>query len=164
MQLALLYFHPIRGPEVFFSYPDKVSEKVTAQMRGFFDLEMSDKFFEVTLIEEDTKITNHYFEITSCWARGNFEMVMLSIITEKDFPSELFYESLKDHSNRIASALNMYKAFYTSGFLNENDSEIKVKGEELEALLKECYSQLEEESTLKYEGGAIVEKFKKFKW
>jgi hypothetical protein len=164
MILALLYFHPIRGPEVFFSYPEDVSDKIRAQMRGFFDLDMSDKFFEVTLIEENTKITNLYFEITSCLARGNMEMVMLSVITDKDYQSELFYESLKDYSSRIASAINIYKAFYTEGFLKQNDLEVEEKGEELNSLLTECFNDLESKVKQKLEGGAIVKKFKKFKW
>ena len=52
MLLALLYFHPIRGPEVFFSHPEKVPDEIKNQMRGFFDLDMSDKFFEVTWVIE----------------------------------------------------------------------------------------------------------------
>ncbi len=164
MLLALLYFHPIRGPEVFFSHPDAVPDKIKGQMKGFFDLEMSDKFFEVTLIEEDTKITNLYFEITSCWARGNFEMAMLSVISDRNIMSELFYETLRDYSNRIASAINIYKAFYTGGFMKENDEEIKKKGEELDKILKECYASLQESVKKKVTGGPIVEKFKKFKW
>ena len=151
MILTLLYFHPIRGPEVFFSHPEGVPEKVKNQMRGFFDLEMSDKFFEVTLIEERTKITNLYFEITSCWARGNFEMAMLSVISDKSYQSQMFYETLRHYSNIIASTVNIYKAFYTGGFLKENDEEVKKKGEQLDTLLKECYTEL-------------VEKFKQFKW
>ena len=163
MNLILLYFHPIRGPEVFFS-TEKVPDKIKAQMKGFFDLEMSDKFFEVTLIEEDTKIVNLYFEITSCWARGNYEMAMLSVISDRNIQSELFYETLRDYSNRIASAINIYKAFYTGGFMKENDEEIAKKGVELDKLLKECYSNLEESLKKKVAGGPIVEKFKKFKW
>ena len=164
MILALLYFHPIRGPEVFFSHPEEVPDKIKSQMKGFFDLDMSDKFFEVTLIEEDIKITNLYFEITSCFARGNVEMVMLSVISDKEYQSQLFYETLRHYSNVVASTVNMYKAFYSTGFLKENDEEIEPKGEELDKILKECYVNLEESVKKKVEGGPIVEKFKKFKW
>ena len=164
MILALLYFHPIRGPEVFFSHPEKVPDEIQNQMKGFFDLEMSDKFFEGTLVEEDTKITNLYFEITSCWARGNFEMAMLSVISDKSFQSQLFYETLRHYSNIIASTVNIYKAFYTGGFLNKNDEEIATKGEELNKILEQSYGDLEESVKKKVPGGPIVEKFKKFKW
>ena len=133
-------------------------------MKGFFDLEMTDKFFEVSLIEEKTKITNLYFEITSCWARGSFEMAMLSVITKKDYQSSLFYDTLRDYADRIASTLNMYKAFYKGGFLDKNDEEIETKREELDKILRNCYEDLVESVKKKVEGGPIVEKFKKFKW
>jgi len=164
MILSLLYFHPIKGPMVFFEYPEKVPDKIKNKMRGFFDLDMSDKFFEVSLIEENTKITNLYFEVTSCWARGNFEMAMLSVITDLAYQSELFHEILKEYSNKISSTLNMYKAFYTKGFLDENDHEIKKRREDLDSILNECYSKVVETAKKKVVGGPIVEKFKKFKW
>ena len=164
MQLALLYFNSIMGPEIFYSYPDPVLEKISKKMLGFFDLDMTDQFFEVSLIEEDLKLTNLYFEITSCWARGNKEMVMLSVITDKSHKSELFYEILKDYSYKIVSTVNIYKGFYTRGFLKEKDPEIDSKKEELHEIIIECYNDLEDKLKSKIENEKIVKKFKKFEW
>ena len=164
MKLALLYFNTVIGPEIWFSHPGSIFEKVGKKMLGFFDLDMSDKFFEVSLIEEDLKITNLYFEITSCWARGNKEMLMLSVITEKDFRNELLYDSMKDYSTKIMSMVNIYKAFYPNGFLKENDPEIDLKVKELHEILLECYKSLEERSKDKIDDEKIIKKFKKFKW
>ncbi len=97
MQLVLMYFDTVMGPEIWFSYPDSVLERVSKKMEGFFDLDMRDNFFEVSLIEENIKITNLFFEIPSSWARGNVEMLMLSIVSGKDYSRELSYKVLKDY-------------------------------------------------------------------
>jgi len=164
MQLALLYFNPIIGPEIYFSHPGSIIERIGKKMLGFFDLDMSDKFFEVSLIEEDLKLTNLYFEITSCWARGNREMIMFSVITDKNYRSELFYETLKDYSYKIMSIVNIYKAFYTKGYLEKHDSEIDEKVTELYNILLECYDNLGQKLKDKIDDEKIIQKFKKFKW
>ncbi|NVM36805.1 MAG: hypothetical protein HWN81_14510 [Candidatus Lokiarchaeota archaeon] len=164
MQLALLYFNTIVGPEIYFSHPGSILEKVGRKMLGFFDLDMSDKFFEVSLIEEDLKMTNLYFEITSCWARGNKEMLMLSVIIDKNFNSELFYDTLKDYSFKIMSIVNLYKAFYTKGYLKEDDPEIDLKVKELYQILLKCYDELGVNLKEKIEDEKIIKKFKKFEW
>ena len=164
MQLVLMYFDTVMGPEIWFSYPDSVLERVSKKMEGFFDLDMRDNFFEVSLIEENIKITNLFFEIPSSWARGNVEMLMLSIVSGKDYSSELSYKVLKDYSFKIMSLANAYKAFYTRVFIDKKDHEINLKKEELQTLLIECYNHLEK--NLKNEIGdeKIIKKFKKFKW
>ena len=164
MQLALLYFNTIVGPEIYFSHPGSILEKVGRKMLGFFDLDMSDKFFEVSLIEEDLKMTNLYFEITSCWARGNREMLMLSVITDKNFNSEFCYDTLKDYSFKIMSIVNLYKAFYTKGYLKEDDPEIDLKVKELYQILLKCYDELGVNLKEKIEDEKIIKKFKKFEW
>ena len=164
MQLALLYFNTIVGPEIYFSHPGSVLEKIGRKMLGFFDLDMSDKFFEVSLIEEDLKITNLYFEITSCWARGNKEMLMISVISDKNLKSELLYDTMKDYSIKIMSIVNLYKAFYTKGYLNENDLEIEQKTKEFYEILLECYNDLRERLKEKIDDEKIIKKFKKFEW
>ncbi|MFX1574402.1 MAG: hypothetical protein ACFFB0_16805 [Promethearchaeota archaeon] len=164
MQLALLYFNSIMGPEIFFSYPDPILEKISKKILGFFDLDMTDQFFEVSLVEEDLKLTNLYFEITSCWARGKKEMVMLSVISDKNYKSELFYDALKDYSYKIVSTVNIYKAFYTKGFLKEEDAEIDSKKEELHNIIIDCYNHLEDKLKSKLDSEKIVKKFKKFEW
>ncbi len=164
MQLALLYFNTVVGPEIFFSHPGSILEKISKKMLNFFDLDMSEEFFEVILIEEDLKITNMYFEITSCWARGNKEMLMFSIITDRDFKGELLYETMKNYSTKIKSIVNIYKAFYTKGYLNKNDPEIELKVKELHEILQEFYDVLRERSTEKIKDEKIVKKFKQFKW
>jgi len=164
MQLVLMYFDTVMGPIVFFSHPGSVLERVSKKMEGFFDLDMRDNFFEVSLIEENIKITNLYFEIPSSWARGKVEMLMLSTISGKDYRSELSYKVLKNYSFKIMSLVNIYKAFYTGLFINKNDHEIDLKKEELETLLIECYNHLEEKLKSEIGDEKIIKKFKKFKW
>ncbi|MFW9968668.1 MAG: hypothetical protein ACFFDF_00610 [Candidatus Odinarchaeota archaeon] len=164
MKLALLYFNTITGPEIYFSHPGSIIEKVSKKILGFFDLDMSDKFFEVSLIEEELKLTNLYFEITSCWARGNKEMLMLSVIIDKNHKSEVFYDILKEYSLKIMAVVNLYKAFYQKGYLKENDPEVDLKVQELNTILLECYDQLGERLKVNVEEEKIIKKFKKFEW
>lgn len=164
MQLVLMYFDTVMGPIVFFSHPGSVLERVSKKMEGFFDLDMRDNFFEVSLIEENLKLTNLFFEITSSWARGSVEMVMLSIISEKDYNTELSYKILKDYSSKIMSKVNMYKAFYTRGSPIKNDSEIEVKNQELNILLSECYNHIDDTLKPGTQSDEIIKKFKKFEW
>ncbi|MFX1377730.1 MAG: hypothetical protein ACFFA4_01430 [Promethearchaeota archaeon] len=164
MKLALLYFNTITGPEIYYSHPGSIIEKVGKKILGFFDLDMSDQFFEVSLIEEDLRLINLYFEITSCWARGNKEMLMLSIIADKNHKTEVFYDILKEYSLKIMSSVNLYKAFYLKGYLKQNDPEIDAKIKELHAILLECYERLRERLQANIEGEKIIKKFKRFEW
>ncbi|MFX1419996.1 MAG: hypothetical protein ACFE9N_13845 [Promethearchaeota archaeon] len=164
MKLALLYFNTITGPEIYFSHPGSIKESICKKILGFFDLDMSDQFFEVSLIEDELKLINLYFEITSCWARGNKEMLMLSVITDKNHKSEIFYDILKEYSIKIMSAVNLYKAFYVKGYLKENDPEIELKINELHTLILECYDKLGERLNINLEDEKIIKKFKKFEW
>ncbi len=148
MQLVLMYFDTVIGPVSFFSYPGSVLERVSKKMEGFFNLDMKDNFFEVSLNEENLKLTSHFFKILSNWGRGSFEMIMLSIISEKDYSTEFFYDILKKFSSKIKSKVNIYKAFYMRGFMTKNDSEIGEKNQELLSILRECYNTLKNKNPI----------------
>ena len=148
MQLVLMYFDTVIGPVSFFSYPGSVLERVSKKMEGFFNLDMKDNFFEVSLNEENLKLTSLFFKILSNWGRGSFEMIMLSIISEKDYSTEFFYNILKKYSSKIKSKVNIYKAFYMRGFMTKNDSEIGEKNQELLSILRECYNTLKNKNPI----------------
>ena len=148
MQLVLMYFDTVIGPVSFFSYPGSVLERVSKKMEGFFNLDMKDNFFEVSLNEENLKLTSLVFKILSNWGRGSFEMIMLSIISEKDYNTEFSYDILKKYSSKIKSKVNIYKAFYMRGFMTKNDSEIGEKNQELLSILRECYNTLKNKNPI----------------
>ncbi|KKN40236.1 hypothetical protein LCGC14_0735480 [marine sediment metagenome] len=148
MQLVLMYFDTVIGPVSFFSYPGSVLERVSKKMEGFFNLDMKENFFEVSLNEENLKLTSLVFKILSNWGRGSFEMIMLSIISEKDYNTEFSYDILKKYSSKIKSKVNIYKAFYMRGFMTKNDSEIGEKNQELLSILRECYNTLKNKNPI----------------
>ena len=49
MHLLLLHFNSLFGPEVFFSLPDDVPGSLSHKIQKIFDLEVLDKFFEITI-------------------------------------------------------------------------------------------------------------------
>ncbi len=137
LNLVLTYFHAFYGPKVLISHPERVPDDIKKVISGFFfNLDMNNPFFEVTLVEEDLKITNLYFEIPSVWARGNREMVMISVITKKNFKSEFFYDLLTEYSEKIKSSINMYKSLYAQD-QQKQDKEVEVKYQELHKLFDE---------------------------
>ncbi|MFX1393674.1 MAG: hypothetical protein ACFFAH_08870, partial [Promethearchaeota archaeon] len=80
MYLVFSYFDKIKGPEIFFSLPEDIPKSIRNTVMGIFDSNIENPFFEYVL--EDQKIVNLNFELPSPWARGNTEMVMISVISE----------------------------------------------------------------------------------
>jgi hypothetical protein len=79
---------------------------------------------------------NYYFEIHSDWARGNKEMLMISVILDQLIPPEIEEKIavlLKSESERLQSNEDIFTAFYINDINNfdENDQENIVKNESL---------------------------------
>ena len=143
MYLVLTYFHGIKGPNIILSFPEMVPESLYNTLTGLFDLEGDNPLFEVVLAEENIKITNLNFTIPSEWARANQEMVMLSVITEKDFNSESFYDLLKEASSNICQREHIYKSLYIDDALPEKDEEVDLKYEELRTVFNKILVDFE---------------------
>jgi len=143
MYLVLTYFHGIKGPNIILSFPEMVPESLYSTLTGVFDLDAKEPLFEVVLAEENIKITNLNFSIPSEWGRANQEMVMLSVITEKDFKAESFYDLLKDASNNICNRERIYKSLYIDDALPEKDEEVDVKYNELKNVFLTLLSEFE---------------------
>ncbi len=144
MYLVLTYFHSISGPTIIFSFPEMVPKDLSNNIKSLFDVEIENPFFEFVLAKENIKIINLFFEIPSEWARGNTEMLMLSIITGKDMKSESFYEILRMASNKIMSQSNIYKSLYLDNFPSKKDSEIEEKYEELKGIVLKLLNEFED--------------------
>ncbi|MFX1571926.1 MAG: hypothetical protein ACFFB0_04205 [Promethearchaeota archaeon] len=137
MHLVLTFFHQIKGPSVYLSYPEvELEEDIIKSLIKFFDLEINETFFEIVLITKKKKIINFHFEIPSEWARGNKEFVMLSLIMKKEYESESVYAFLVDSSYKILNTENVYKAFYKfDDFRDDNDIEIDLTYEQIKKIL-----------------------------
>ena len=141
MQFVLSYFDVIKGPSIFLSFPEQVPSKIKNTIKGLFDLEAEDPFFEFIIKDENLKITNINFMIPSLWARGSHEMVMLSVITEINFNNERLYDLLKEAAERIANRTNIYKSLYIED--DSKDTEIYQKYEELKRIFLEFNDKFE---------------------
>lgn len=145
MNLVLTYFHRIKGPSIYLSFPDvnaKLEDDIIQKLMKFFDLDISETFFEIVLINRKKRILNLYFEIPSEWARGNIEMAMLSLIMKIEFNSRLTWSFLVDASHKIVSTPAIFKAFYKDDDFHDNDIEIDVAYETIKNILFGCLSGL----------------------
>lgn len=107
------------------------------------DQQYSEGFFTHSF--ENLKSMNYYFEIHSDWARGNTEMLMVSIILDQQISTEI-EENLSnlcaEFSERLQSNEEIFTAFYIKELnsFDEKDKEIIVKNEALiEAWVNNLY-------------------------
>ncbi len=135
--VLLLYFHQMFGPMLFLSAPDKPSKEIVDKVKGFIDLNLGTSFFEVKIYELKLKTINLYITIKSNVARGQQEMALLSIVTDKNYPTDLFQEPLKNLAEKITSTSNMYKAFYIDDKSSDKDPEVSEKYKYLNEILSE---------------------------
>ena len=133
--VSLSYFHRKIGPLVFFSYPKNSLDKdLSVKIANIMDQQYSEGFFTHSF--ENLKSMNYYFEIHSDWARGNKEMLMVSIILDQQISVEI-EENLSslcaEFSERLQSNEEIYTAFYIKDLnsFDDNDKEIIVKNEAL---------------------------------
>ena len=168
MNLVLTHFNQTIGPMLYLSVPDDISDEISKKIISFFNFELKEEYFEIVLVDEKLKISNLYFEIPSPWTRGRFEMVMISIITEKKFKilkkGEFFHENLNKISKRISSTKNIFKAFYKYNNTQYSDKEIDEKYKELLEIFNDSLKILEKELKVHLEPNSLVESFKKKKW
>jgi len=168
MNIILTYFNPTLGPIIFFSLPDGISEDISKKILSFFNFELNEEFFEIVLVNENLKITNLYFEIQSSWARGGTEMVMISIIFDKNFKflkkGEFFNQILKEISKKINDTNIVYKAFYKNSDFEKDDKEVNEKYEMLKEILQKYLNLLQQECKEDVEPTKLLKKFKNLKW
>ena len=133
--VSLSYFHRKIGPLVFFSCPkDSLNKDLSVKIANIMDQQYSEGFFTHSF--ENLKSMNYYFEIHSDWARGNKEMLMVSIILDQQISAEI-EENLSrlcaEFSKRLQSNEEIYTAFYINDLnsFDDNDKENIVKNEAL---------------------------------
>jgi len=159
--VTLSYFHRKIGPLVFYSFPEGVlDEDLSVRIANIMDQTFNEGFFTHSF--EKLNSMNYYFEIHSDWARGNKEMLMVSIIFEQQTTSEMEsnVETLSnDFSERLQANEEIFTAFYINDLNNfdEPDKENIVKNDTLIKLwIKELYWATVEETREKTEEEKIA--------
>jgi len=132
---------------MFYSFPEnslnnKEQESIVAMMAQSFQ----EKFF----INQSSFISslNYYFEIHSDWARGNKEMLLISIILDRKINQEI-EETIQslclDLDSQLNSNKEIFKALYISeieSFSDEDQIEIKRINENLKVIIKKFYDKI----------------------
>ena len=142
--VALSYFHRKIGPLVFYSYPENLlDEQLSARIANIMDQTVSEGFFTHSF--EKNNSNNYYFEIHSDWARGNKEMLMVSIIFDQQINSEI-EQSVNvlctEFLEKLLSNEEIYTAFYINDINNfdEPDKDLIYKNNSMIKLwVKELY-------------------------
>ena len=155
---SLSYFHRKIGPLVFYSYPEGVlGEELAVRIANIMDQTFNEGFFTHSF--ENLNSMNYYFEIHSDWARGNKEMLMISIIFDQQTDQEIEQNVSmlsKDFSVKLQANDEIFTAFYINDLNNfdesdresiiKNDSSIKLFVKDLYwATIEEIREKTEEE-------------------
>ena len=163
MHLVLTYFDRLRGPSIFLSYPEiEIEEDTINKLIKFFDLDINETFFEIVLINKNKKIINLYIEIPSEWARGNKEMLMVTIIFDQQTTKEIednISSLCMEFSEKLQSNEEIFTAFYINDLSNfeEADKENIIKNDSLiKAWVKNLYWAIIEETREKSEEEKIA--------
>lgn len=127
MMIVLSYFHQKKGPLVFYTFPEgqldnQLSVKlnlINIKLANLLDQQHSEDFF--TYSAENLNSKNYYFEIHSDWARGNKEMLMVSIILDQQISAEM-EENLSSLCKEFSEQLRSKKEVYTAFYINDMKS------------------------------------------
>jgi len=133
--VALSYFDTRIGPSIFYAFPQSQLEpEILERIYDVMDQPSKEEF--LTQSFENVKLLNYYFQIDSDWARGNKEMLMISVILKQQIPIEVEKKIsilCKEFSEQLQSNKEIFKAFYINEFnhFNEEDQKNIIKNESL---------------------------------
>jgi hypothetical protein len=120
-----------------------LDEQLSARIANIMDQTVSEGFFTHSF--EKNNSNNYYFEIHSDWARGNKEMLMVSIIFDQQINSEIEQNVnvlCTEFLEKLLSNEEIYTAFYINDINNfeEPDKDLIYKNNSLIKLwVKELY-------------------------
>ena len=125
--ITLSWFHRKIGPIVFYSYPENILDgDLSVRIANIMDQTFNEGFFTHSF--ENVNSMNYYFEIHSDWARGNKEMLMVSVIFEQQTSPEMEQNVLtlfNEFSQRLQSNEEIFTSFYAND-LNSFDDETDI--------------------------------------
>ncbi|MFX1502639.1 MAG: hypothetical protein ACFFDH_16890, partial [Promethearchaeota archaeon] len=120
MIIILSYFHTKIGPSLFYSFPKKqVDKEITARIFDIMDQPNKEEF--LTQSFENLKLLNYYFQITSDWARGANEMLMLSLIIKQQISPEI-EGNISNLCKKFSEKMQSNDAIFTGFHIRELDS------------------------------------------
>ena len=124
------------------------------------DQQFNEGFFTHSF--ENLKSMNYYFEIHSDWARGNKEMVMISIIIDQQISPEVEEKIsilCSEFSERLQSNEEIFTSFYINDLNNFNDKDqekIKTNDSLIKVWVNNLYWAIIEDTRKKTEEEKIA--------
>jgi len=137
-----------------------LDEELSVRIANIMDQQFSEGFFTHSF--ETLHSMNYYFEIHSDWARGNKEMLMVSIIFDEQTTTEIEQNInglCTEFSEKLQSNEQIFKAFYINDLNNfeEADRNSIIKNDSLiKAWVKNLYWAIIEETREKSEEEKIA--------
>ncbi|MHA1342254.1 MAG: hypothetical protein ACTSRZ_20855 [Promethearchaeota archaeon] len=153
--IALSWFHRKVGPMIFYSYPEgMLKEEEKIRIADQIDQAFEEGFFSHSF--DNIISMNYYFEIYSEWARGQKEMLMISIIFYENVTPDIEHEVLGqciEFSRKLKKNKEIYKAFYVEDELLHSETSLKIKkyNDTLKVWVQELYWTLIEKTREKSE-------------
>lgn len=143
MSIVLAYFDEIVGPKVFKIVPKGISNNLSARILEILNLNMGESFVETLHIQENAKCISLPFNIEARWARGKTIDLLLTIILDKNYKSDIFQIILKEYARRIKKMEKCHYAFCNERFVEENELNVEPYERLVFALLEEMLEDLQ---------------------
>jgi hypothetical protein len=145
--IALTFFKRKSGPNLFYAYPEDALNNI--EKESLLDV-MTQSFAERFFHYQSSTVSsfNYYFEIHSEWARGNKEMLMLSVLLEQKITKaikEVIKSLCIDFESQLKSNPYAFKAFYIDemdSVSEEDRAKITDSYEDLKGSLQEFYKKI----------------------
>ena len=131
IQVILIYFDKNKGPVVYLASPSEVKPSLEAILVSLLDLDLPEGSFEYNITEENLTLGNMLFNVRSDWARGEEEILMLSVVLRNQQKFSRIKPYLTQLSWTFQSTPNLFKGFYKNS--RKEDPEIQEKYEFLRA-------------------------------
>ncbi len=144
--VILSFFQRNTGPVIWDAFPNDIPEREKSNIVAVMAHTAKEGFY----IHQTSAISslNYYFEIPSEWARGNKEMLMVSVILDRiidDSVEKTVKTLLTSFVSKLKESDNLYKALYVKDldkYSEEQQSDILKISENLRSILKETYQKI----------------------
>lgn len=159
--IILSYFHTRIGTDIFYTFPEtQVDNAISDRLYDVMTQQKDEEFF--THAVGDLKLLNYYFQIRSDWARGHREMLMLSIMFNRQISQEIEeHISLlcKKFGERMRANKDIFTGFHLKELNNYNeDDKERIRTSEglIKEWVKDLYWEILEETRKKSEEEKIT--------
>ena len=146
---------------MFYSFPQiQLDNDIEDRIYDIMTQQKEEEFFTHSF--EKLKLLNYYFQIYSDWARGKKEMVLVSIMINKQISPEI-EESISSLCRKFTEKMQSNKEIFTGFYINElrnyeedNKERIKFNEPLIKELINDLYWDTIEETRKKSEEEKIT--------